>query len=164
MKLFLGLQIQIKVSEIKIPKIISFILLCSYLFPYTDNQLESEIHIPMLQQLSMISQLQFDDLKSSHLDQGYNLLEECIKLEIKSNTSWLLVVYNETPIDHNKFFLKTHSSTFMPLTEQKTQLISSNQPTASTLISIDCRRTVNWNNSQPKEWSFSPIFQLAELE
>jgi len=158
------MQIQIKMNKSGISKIISIILIFNYLFSDTNNQLEAEIHVPILQQLSIISQLQFDNLKSSHLDQGYDILKGCIELEVKSNTSWSLIVYNEKPTNNNNFFVKTSSSTFIPITEQETQLLSNIQSTAGTLISIDCKRLVSWDSSRPQKWSFSPIFKLNVLE
>ncbi|MBT5078219.1 MAG: hypothetical protein HOM61_04865, partial [Candidatus Marinimicrobia bacterium] len=45
------------------------------------------------QRLTLLSSTQFSELAANHLDNGYNQLESCVKLEVKSNVPWVLIAY-----------------------------------------------------------------------
>ena len=139
------------------------IVLFGLLISNSIQRIDADIHVPHVQQISIINQKEFEDLKSINLDNGYSLLENCVELEIKSNINWSLIVFDES-ISNNNFLLRTNTSPFKPLSLNEIVLIENNQPTSSTIVSMDCKRIVGWDNTQPKQWNFSPIFELKSLE
>ena len=130
----------------------------------TVQHIDAEIYIPPIQNISIINQKGFEDLKKSHLDNGYYILSDCVELEIKSNTDWSLIVIDEDAKNDDNFFLRVNELPFKPLSSQENILIPLKKPTSSTIISIDCKRVVSWGNTKQKPWNFSPIFKLVNLK
>ncbi|MBC8311186.1 MAG: hypothetical protein H8E72_02685 [Candidatus Marinimicrobia bacterium] len=150
-------------SNTPIHYIAPLIVLFGLLISNSIQRIDADIHLSHVQHLSIINQKEFGNLKSVNLDKGYSLLENCVELEIKSNTNWSLIVFGEN-ISNNNFLLRTNASPFKPLSLNEIVLIENNHPTSSTIVSIDCKRIVGWDNTQPKQWNFSPIFELKSLE
>ena len=151
-------------SSIQISIFTPLICLLGLLMPNTAQHIDAEIYIPPIQNISIINQKGFEDLKKSHLDNGYYILSDCVELEIKSNTDWSLIVFDEDAKNDDNFFLRVNELPFKPLSSQENILIPLKKPTSSTIISIDCKRVVSWGNTKQKPWNFSPIFKLVNLK
>ena len=151
-------------SNTQIPTPFSLFFLLSLLMPNTTQHIDADIHIPHIQKISVINQKDFEDLKKIHLDKGYYILKDCVELEVKSNTNWSLVVFDKNSKNDDNFLLRTNSLPFKPLTAEENILIALKNPTSSTIISIDCKRSVDWADIQRNSWNFSPIFKLIDLK
>jgi hypothetical protein len=151
-------------TQISIPTSFSLFFLLGLLIPNTTQHIHADIHIPHIQKISVINQKNFEDLKKIHLDNGYYILKDCVELEVKSNTNWSLVVFDESSNSYDNFLLRTNSLPFRPLTSEENILIALKKPTSSTIISIDCKRSVDWGDIQRSSWNFSPIFKLINLK
>ena len=150
-------------NKLILTSLIVSILVFNAMYADTETRLDVEIHVPLLQNLVVLNQENFNELNRNNLDDGYITLENCIELEIKSNVGWSLFIFDEVINNSTEFLLSSNSSKFVPLSHSKTKFASSIRPTSSTILSIDCRRIVNWENSSVREWNVSPIFELTPL-
>ena len=141
-----------------------FSVLLGSIYANSELRLNVEIHVPYLQELSILNQQYFNELTSQDLYDGHSILENCIELEIKSNVGWSVIVFDEIINNNTEFLLSSNLSKFIKLSHSMTELENSIHPTSSTILSIDCKRIVNWENSHPKEWKVSPIFKLIPIE
>lgn len=141
-----------------------FILLSfSIIFADSNKNISAQIHIPIIQSLSLINQNNFLEVSSSDLDRGYSIIEDCVQLEIKSNTNWSLFL-SANEINKNnkeKFYIKHDNSPFFPLDENSYQLMTKMLPTSGKIIDLDCKRIVDWHSTKVNGWQFLPTFKIV---
>ena len=66
------------------------------LFGRNTRTISVNVSIEPTQRLTLLSSTEFPELAANHLDLGYNQLESCVELEIKSNVPWVLIAYNDS--------------------------------------------------------------------
>ena len=133
------------------------------MFGDSNKNISAQIHIPIIQSLSLINQNYFPEISSSDLDRGYIIIEDCVQLEIKSNTNWSLFLstneINEN--DKKKFYIRHDNSPFFPLDENNYELMTRMLPTSGKIINLDCKRIVDWHSTKVNGWQFSPTFKIV---
>lgn len=135
------------------------------LFGRTTRKISVNVSIEPTQRLTLLSSTQFSELAANHLDNGYNQLESCVKLEVKSNVPWVLIAYNDSFNEQtkNNYKVKASGNPYVALTQSEVLLMKSNSPTNGEIINIDCKRLVSWDTTKPGHWEFSPLFKLLPL-
>ena len=149
-------------------KIILVSILLSYpflAFGRNSKTINVNVSIKPTQKLTLLSSKQFSDLEPNHLDKGYNELESCIELEVKSNVPWVLLAYNDSFNERTKsnYNIRTTGNPYILLTQSEILLTKGNSPTSGDIINIDCKRLVSWDTTKPGHWEFSPLFKLLPL-
>mgnify|MGYP003332064368 CR=1 FL=1 len=66
------------------------------LFGRNTRTISINVSIEPTQRLTLLSSTEFPELAANHLDLGYNQLEGCVELEVKSNVPWVLIAYNDS--------------------------------------------------------------------
>ena len=146
--------------------LISILLSCPFLaFGRNSKIINVNVSIKPTQKLTLLSSTQFSDLEANHLDKGYNELENCVELEVKSNVPWVILAYNNAFNERTKsnYKIRTTGNPYITLTQSEILLITGNSPTDSEIINIDCKRLVSWDTTKPGHWEFSPLFKLLPL-
>lgn len=146
-------------------------LFISLLFPIlifgrnSSRAINIDVSIKPIQKLILLNSQQFLNLDVNHLDKGYNELEDCVELEVKSNVPWALVAYDDSYIKqtNNTYKIRIDNNPYMSLTHSEILLTQGNSPTPSEIINIDCKRLVSWNTTKPGQWEFTPLFKLIPL-
>jgi len=135
------------------------------LFGRNTRTISVNVSIEPTQRLTLLSSTEFPELAANHLDLGYNQLESCVELEIKSNVPWVLIAYNDSFSEQteNNYKVRISGNPYVALTQSEVLLMKSNAPTNSEIINIDCKRLVNWDSTKPGSWEFSPLFKLLPL-
>ena len=135
------------------------------LFGRNTRTISVNVTIEPTQRLTLLSSTEFSELAANHLDLGYNQLESCVELEIKSNVPWVLIAYNDSFSEQteNNYKVRISGNPYVALTQSEVLLMKSNAPTNSEIINIDCKRLVNWDSTKPGSWEFSPLFKLLPL-
>ena len=146
--------------------LISILLSCPFLiFGRNSKTVNVNVSIEPTQKLTLLSSTQFSELKANHLDKGYNELENCVELEVKSNVPWVLLAYNDSFNEQtkNNYKIRTMENPYVALTQSEVLLFKANSPTNGEIINIDCKRLVSWDTTKPGHWEFSPLFKLLPL-
>lgn len=135
------------------------------LFGRNTRTISVNVSIEPTQRLTLLSSTEFPELAANHLDLGYNQLESCVELEIKSNVPWVLIAYNDSFSEQteNNYKVRILGNPYVALTQSEVLLMKSNAPTNGEIINIDCKRLVNWDSTKPGSWEFSPLFKLLPL-
>ena len=135
------------------------------LFFLNTRTISINVSIEPTQRLTLLSSTEFPELAANHLDLGYNQLEGCVELEVKSNVPWVLIAYNDSFNEQtrNNYKIRASGNQYVTLTQSEVLLMKSNSPTNNEIINIDCKRLVNWDTTKPGSWEFSPLFKLLPL-
>jgi len=153
-------------KPIRMIHMISIFFLSTLVCANREKNIDVEVHIPIIQKLSIVSQNNFPELTSGDLNTGYVIVEDCLELEIKSNTGWSLLVINGLNNIENKtkILLRSNNSKFEPISNIDLEIEKSSYPTSSTIINIDCKRLLGWQTTRPQRWDFSPNFKIMPVQ
>ena len=146
----------------KILTTILILLASKVLYGESEKNVTAHINVPAIQIVSIMNQNNFAELTSLDLNKGYIILEDCIELEIKSNTVWSLYVKEDlNNIGNNlNIYIKDNYSDFVKITTSEVQIRANRPPTSGEIINFDCKRIVNWHTSNPSNWFFTPTFLI----
>ncbi len=156
------------------PKRLICILLCLCSPLCADQQTETPISvvIPALRSLDLNRvHMTFPNADEAAFKRGYLEVNDVVKVKVTSNGPWTLSVHadnatlgrfgqRDKPIGDLQW--KTaQGTTFVPLSETNSVIMTSQQPKKNTNIQIDMRLLLQWDLDGPGEYATTLTFTLG---